>query len=128
MCVCVCVCVQVSHICPFPLQPGSVPTVIGVCYTDRSAIWVSILLAYKGVLLIVGAILAFETRKVKIPELNESVYVAISIYTFFLISACLTLIGFLLVDMINVRYALIGIFTNIGTTVILCIVFVPKVN
>ena len=101
---------------------------IGVCVAELSAVWVSILLAYKGVLLVLGAFLAFETRKVKIPELNESIYIAVSIYTFFLISACLTLIGFLLTDMIHVRYALIGVFTNLGITTILCIVFVPKVS
>ena len=101
---------------------------VGICVADNSAVWVSVMLSYKGLLLVIGVILSLETRSIKIPELNESFIVGAVIYTIFILSATLALIGFLLVDYVTIRYALIGLLINIGTTVILGIIFIPKVG
>lgn len=42
--------------------------------------FVGIIFAYKGLFLIFGLFLAYETRNVKIRELNDSRFVGMSIY------------------------------------------------
>ncbi|GLH10939.1 Uncharacterized protein GBIM_15816 [Gryllus bimaculatus] len=50
------------------------------CQSKRMTIFVSSIYAYKGLLMIFGAFLAWETRHVSIPALNDSKYVGMSVY------------------------------------------------
>ena len=65
-------------------------------------IWLPVLFAYKGIILLVGLFLAFETRKVKIKSLNDSRFIAMSVYGTVIVSVTLTPIGFLLQNFPNV--------------------------
>lgn len=42
------------------------------CEVNNIAIWLGLLYSYKGILLLFGLFLAWETRNVKIPALNDS--------------------------------------------------------
>ena len=42
------------------------------CEVNRIEIWLGLLYSYKGILLLFGLFLAWETRNVKIPALNDS--------------------------------------------------------
>ena len=75
----------------------------------------------------VGLFLAFETRKVKIKSLNESRFVAMSVYGAVIVSIALTPIGFLLENYPTTQYAIIGITILFSTSLILGLVFVSKV-
>ena len=85
------------------------------------------LFACKGFILIIGLFLAFETRKVKIKSLNESRFVAMSVYGAVIVSIALTPIGFLLENFPTTQYAIIGITILLSTSLILGLVFVTKV-
>jgi len=98
-----------------------------VCTSQASFIWLPVLFAYKGFVLLVGMFLAFETRKVKIKSLNDSRFIAMSIYGAVIVSVTLTPIGFLLQNFPNVQYAIIGIMILFTTSLILALVFVTKV-
>jgi len=74
-----------------------------------------------------GLFLAFETRKVKIKSLNESRFIAMSIYGAVIVSIALTPIGFVLENYPNVQYGIIGITILLSTSLILGLVFVTKV-
>ncbi|XP_065899589.1 gamma-aminobutyric acid type B receptor subunit 2-like isoform X3 [Dysidea avara] len=102
------------------------PGIIGVCRSDNSLPWIAVLLAYKGLVLLAGLFLAFETRKVKIRSLNESRFVAMSVYGAVTASIALTPIGFLLNDFPNIQYGIMGIMLLFVTTLILGLVFVSK--
>ena len=78
--------------------------------------------------MLAGLFLAFETRKVKIEALNESRFVAMSVYGVVIVSIALTPIGFLLERYPNVQYGIIGIMILLSTSVILGLVFVTKVR
>ena len=78
-------------------------------------------------MLLAGLFLAFETRKVKIRSLNESRFVAMSVYGAVTASIALTPIGFLLNDFPNIQYGIMGIMLLFVTTLILGLVFVSKV-
>jgi len=78
--------------------------------------------------LLAGLFLAFETRKVKIRSLNESRFVAMSVYGVVIASITLTPIGFFLKDFPNVQYGIVGVMMLFITTLILGLVFVSKVS
>ena len=79
-------------------------------------------------MLLAGLFLAFETRKVKIRSLNESRFVAMSVYGVVIASITLTPIGFFLKDFPNVQYGIVGVMMLLITTLILGLVFVSKVR
>jgi len=78
--------------------------------------------------LLAGLFLAFETRKIKIKSLNESRFVAMSVYGTVIASVTLTPIGFFLKDFPNVQYGILGMMLLLITTLILGLVFVSKVS
>ena len=78
--------------------------------------------------MLAGLFLAFETRKVKIKSLNESRFVAMSVYGAVIVAIAITPIGFLLQDFPNARYGIIGIVILTSTTLILVLIFVTKVS
>ena len=45
------------------------------CTTNKPFVWLLLVYGFKGILLIFGLFLAWETRKVKIATLNDSRYI-----------------------------------------------------
>ena len=78
--------------------------------------------------MLAGLFLAFETRKVKIKSLNESHFVAMSIYGTVIASIVVTPIGFLLNAFPNEQYGIIGMIILSSTSLILGLIFVTKVT
>lgn len=77
--------------------------------------------------MLAGLFLAFEIRKVKNKSLNDSRFVAMSIYEVVIVSIALTPIGFLLEQYPIVQYGITGITILLSTSVILGLIFVTKV-
>ena len=78
--------------------------------------------------MLIGLFLAFETRKVKIKSLNESRFIAMSVYGAVIVSVTLTPIGFWLRNFPTVQYGIIGIMIMLSTSLILGLIFVTKVS
>ena len=72
--------------------------------------------------------MAWETRAVNIPALNDSKYVGMSIYNVAIMCVLGVAVSFVLKDELNASFILIAIFIIFCTTGTLCLVFVPKVN
>lgn len=81
-----------------------------------------------GLLLLFGAYLAWETRKVHISALNDSKLIGLSVYN--VIIPCILVIPILGVvfDQSTIQFALTSFLTIFCTTFTLCFVFVPKVS
>lgn len=112
-------------------QSRALPRIVGLCRAaDPRAryIWLGILLAYKGIFLIVGLFLAFETRKVKIRHLNDSKLIGMSVYGIVVLSVALAAIGIFLEAMVSVFYIVTGLMILVGNTCLLCLIFLPKVG
>ena len=99
-----------------------------MCTATNKYIWLGVLLAYKGILLTVGVFLAFETRKVKIRQLNDSHLIGMCVYAIVVLSIALCPIGILLDTHVDIFYGIIGSMVLFGTTLILSLLFVPKVS
>ncbi|VDL78388.1 unnamed protein product [Nippostrongylus brasiliensis] len=78
------------------------------CQSNHSAVFQAVLYAIKGILMILGCFLAWETRHVNVPALNDSKYIGMS-------------------ERVNEAFALACFFIIFSTTLTLCLVFVPKV-
>ena len=99
-----------------------------LCSSDTSHIWIPILLVYKAVELVFSLIFAFETRKVKVKELNDSKIIVFCVYTLVVSAIALTPTTILLHNKPTAQYAVTGIVCLLTGTVLLAITFVPKVT
>ncbi|XP_067038730.1 gamma-aminobutyric acid type B receptor subunit 2-like [Acropora muricata] len=96
------------------------------CTSKHISIWQAIMFGYKGLLLLFGAYLAWETRKVHIPALNDSKMIGLSVYNVIIPCALVIPIVGLVHDRPTTQFALTSFLTIFCTTFTLCFVFVPK--
>ena len=99
------------------------------CYNSGSATFYFDLLifVYLGLLQLVGIILAFQTRKVKIPILNDSKSVTALIYISSIVLVVIILVTFILHGYINVTAVLFYGGIMLLATIFLVLIFIPKV-
>uniref|UniRef100_A0A915Q272 Gamma-aminobutyric acid type B receptor subunit 2 n=1 Tax=Setaria digitata TaxID=48799 RepID=A0A915Q272_9BILA len=97
------------------------------CRSDNSVIFEAVILGIKGLLMIIGCFLAWETRRVNVPALNDSKYIGMSVYS--VVVTCLLGLPlmYILKDQVNEAHILGSLFIIFCTTLILCLVFVPKI-
>nr|AQX17742.1 metabotropic gaba receptor [Bathocyroe fosteri] len=81
---------------------------------------------YKGVLLVFGAFIAFQTRNISIPALNDSKYIGISIYTIVVVSAIVCPVSLFLKAQPELQFGIQAAGIIFTLTVMLCLVFLPK--
>lgn len=100
---------------------------IEVCKSQNTTGWLCALYVYKGLLLIVGVYMAWETRNVKISALNDSKYIGISVYSVVITSASVVVIGTIISERATLVYISITSLILITTTSTLCLLFLPKI-
>ncbi|KAL4710596.1 hypothetical protein ACJJTC_003232 [Scirpophaga incertulas] len=100
---------------------------IEVCKSQNTTGWLCALYAYKGLLLLVGVYMAWETRHVKISALNDSKYIGISVYSVVLTSTSVVVIGTIISERATLAYITITSLILITTTSTLCLLFLPKI-
>ena len=124
-------CVGLTSCCSVQVQDnpdGTPPTFYYTCTAQSYPVWFTIFLVLSAVELMVGAFLAFETRKVNIKELSDSRLIALSIYSLCIVCVALTPIAYLLNEFVTEQYAIMGALLLASVTFILCVLFVPKVR
>ena len=103
---------------------------VWVCYETSSPnfFWRIFIFTYLAILQIVGILLAFQTRRVKVKGLNDSKFVAAIIYISSIVLVALALVTFALRTYINIGTGVFvaGILTL--TTIFLALNLVPKVG
>jgi len=101
---------------------------VEVCQSLHTKSWLSVLYAYKGLLLVVGVYMAWETRHVKIPALNDSQYIGLSVYGAVITSVSVVVLANLLSEQVTLAFIIITSIILASTTATLCLVFLPKMN
>ncbi len=99
-----------------------------VCSGPRDIIWIAVLYGYIVITHIVAVILAFLTRKVEIKALNDYKYISAITYVSFIILVILLVCAILLADLLNIDAAVFSGLLFIFCTVVLALVFIPKVR
>lgn len=75
-----------------------------------------------------GCFLAWETRHVSIPALNDSKYIGMSVYNVVIMCVIGAALSFVLREQQDAAFVIISIFIMFCSTTTLCLVFVPKVR
>ena len=78
--------------------------------------------------LIFSLFFAFETRKIRVKELNDSKMIVFSVYSIVLAVIAITPIMFLLSDKVNIVYGIVGAVCLSTGTALLGFNFIPKVS
>ena len=100
-----------------------------ICNQSTSnSVVLGVIYGYKGLLQFVTLILAFTTRKVKIKGVNDTLYIAATIYVTSILLALAIVSSFLLKEYANLYAVLFGLGLSLGTTVVVALVFIPKVS
>ncbi|WAR01606.1 GABR2-like protein [Mya arenaria] len=101
--------------------------VVEYCVSHKMTIWLILIYAYKGMLLVFGCFLAWETRQVSIPALNDSKYIGMSVYNVVIMCICGAAVSFVINDQPTSSFVIMGFFIIFSTTITLCLVFMPKI-
>ncbi|XP_077984600.1 gamma-aminobutyric acid type B receptor subunit 1-like [Glandiceps talaboti] len=103
--------------------------IIEQCTCERLEVWLGILYAYKGLLLLFGVFLAWETRKVKIEALNDSQYIGMSVYNVMVLSIITVIVSNVIGtgQHETTTFLIVSSFMLISTTNTLCLLFLPKI-
>ncbi|XP_076323400.1 gamma-aminobutyric acid type B receptor subunit 2-like isoform X2 [Tachypleus tridentatus] len=96
------------------------------CKSHKMTIFLGSIYAYKGLLMAFGCFLAWETRHVSIPALNDSKYIGMSVYNVVILCATGAAVSFVLREHQDAAFIIISIFIIFCSTTTLCLVFVPK--
>lgn len=89
--------------------------------------WLGSFYAFKGFLLIFGVYMAWETRNVKIPALNDSQYIGMNVYNVVTMTITVVVMSNILSKSPTLSYIIESTILLVSTTVTLCLLFVPKV-
>ncbi|GLV46426.1 metabotropic GABA-B receptor subtype 3 [Carabus blaptoides fortunei] len=101
---------------------------VEVCRSQNTNGWLGALYVYKGLLLIVGVYMAWETRNVKIAALNDSQYIGMSVYSVVITSGIMVVLANLMSDRATLAFVTISTFILLSTTSTLCLLFLPKLH
>ena len=99
-----------------------------ICDSKNRNIALGILYGYKAILQIIALVFSFSIRKVKVKALNDAKYIAAAVYVTSIVTAVIIVSLYSLKAFLNLYAALFSLGFLIGTTVILVLVFIPKVN
>ncbi|XP_047002677.1 gamma-aminobutyric acid type B receptor subunit 2 [Schistocerca americana] len=99
---------------------------VEVCRSQYTHSWLGALYAYKGLLLVVGVYMAWETRHVKIPALNDSQYIGMSVYSVVITSGIVVVLANLISERATLAFVTITALILTSTTATLCLLFLPK--
>uniref|UniRef100_A0AC34EZB1 G-protein coupled receptors family 3 profile domain-containing protein n=1 Tax=Panagrolaimus sp. ES5 TaxID=591445 RepID=A0AC34EZB1_9BILA len=97
------------------------------CQSDYSIFFQVVFYVIKGMLMIFGCFLAWETRAVNVPALNDSKYIGMSVYNVVVMCVIGLSLAFILQERVNEAFALTSFFIIFCTTLTLSLVFVPKI-
>ncbi|XP_029193493.2 gamma-aminobutyric acid type B receptor subunit 1-like isoform X2 [Acropora millepora] len=96
------------------------------CKSKHYLTWVLSFCGMKGVFLIFGVFLAWETRNVHYLALNDSKNIGLAVYNIFMFS-CLALVIEFVVTYLPLATLVGRSITLVGTTSTICFLFVPKI-
>ncbi|KYM91462.1 Gamma-aminobutyric acid type B receptor subunit 2 [Atta colombica] len=99
---------------------------VEVCRSQHTNGWLSALYVYKGLLLVVGVYMAWETRHVKIPALNDSQYIGMSVYFVVITSGIVVVLANLMSDRATLAFVTITALILASTTATLTLLFLPQ--
>uniref|UniRef100_A0A2C9JYZ8 G-protein coupled receptors family 3 profile domain-containing protein n=1 Tax=Biomphalaria glabrata TaxID=6526 RepID=A0A2C9JYZ8_BIOGL len=96
------------------------------CHSENLNIWLGVLFGYKGILLIFGIFLAYETRSVKLKQVNDSRFVGMSIYNVVVLCVITAPISLIIGNQEDATFAFVSLAIILCSFLSMGLIFVPK--
>ena len=100
---------------------------IYLCESESRDIALGVLYGYKALLQVVALVFSFSIGKVKTKGLNDAKFITIAVYITSIVTAVIFVSLYSLKTYVNLYASLTSFGFFVGTTVILALVFLPKV-
>ncbi|XP_050307977.1 gamma-aminobutyric acid type B receptor subunit 1 [Anthonomus grandis grandis] len=97
------------------------------CESRHNNVWLSVIFAYKGLVLLFGLFLAYETRSLKIKQINDSQYVALTIYNVVIMCLITVPVTMVISSQQDASYAFISVAITFCCFLCMALIFLPKV-
>lgn len=102
---------------------------LNTCTAKYLTVWLALIYVYKGILLLYGLFLAYETRNVVYAHLNDSRVIGICVYNVVVLSTIGAFLGLILNnEQYEQLYAAISVCIIFPATTTISLIFFPKVK
>ncbi|KAI0216715.1 Gamma-aminobutyric acid type B receptor subunit 1 [Lamellibrachia satsuma] len=97
------------------------------CSSRHLNIWLGVIFGYKGVALLFGILLAYETRNVKMKQINDSRFVGMSIYNVVVLCLITAPVSLIIGSHQDASFAFVAIAILLTCFLTMGLIFVPKI-
>lgn len=97
-------------------------------HCDAHLMWYGVIFGWKGLLLIFGLFLAYETRSAKIKQINDARLVGMSVYNVVILCAITAPVSLVISNQVNSHFAFIAFTIIFCCFLSMVLVFAPKVT
>ncbi|XP_031622925.1 gamma-aminobutyric acid type B receptor subunit 1 isoform X2 [Contarinia nasturtii] len=97
------------------------------CESGNQSIWLGVIYVYKGLILVFGLFLAYETRSIKVKQIKDSRYVGMSIYNVVLFSFITAPVAMVIASQQDASFAFMALAVIFCCFLSMLLIFVPKV-
>ncbi|XP_034952272.1 gamma-aminobutyric acid type B receptor subunit 1 isoform X2 [Chelonus insularis] len=97
------------------------------CESENNNVWLGIIYGYKGLVLVFGLFLAYETRSIKVKQINDSRYVGMSIYNVVVLCLITAPVTMVIASQQDASFAFVALAIIFCCFLSMALIFVPKV-
>ncbi|XP_053601237.1 gamma-aminobutyric acid type B receptor subunit 1 isoform X2 [Plodia interpunctella] len=97
------------------------------CESEHNTVWLGVMYGYKGLVLVFGLFLAYETRSVKIRSINDSRYVGMSIYNVVVLCLITGPVTLVIASQQDASFAFVSLAIVFCCFLSMALIFIPKV-
>ncbi|KAL5289011.1 GABBR1 family protein [Megaselia abdita] len=98
------------------------------CESTKNSLWLGLLYSFKGLILVFGLFLAYETRSIKVKQINDSRYVGMSIYNVVVLCLITAPVGMVIASQQDASFAFVSLAVIFCCFLSMLLIFVPKVS
>ncbi|XP_076280332.1 gamma-aminobutyric acid type B receptor subunit 1 isoform X3 [Lasioglossum baleicum] len=96
------------------------------CESAHNNIWLGLVYSYKGIILVFGLFLAYETRSIKVKQINDSRYVGMSIYNVVVLCLITAPVTMVIASQQDASFAFVALAIIFCCFLSMALIFVPK--
>ncbi|XP_063700484.1 gamma-aminobutyric acid type B receptor subunit 1 [Culicoides brevitarsis] len=97
------------------------------CESQNHSVWLGIIYGFKGLILVFGLFLAYETRSIKVKQINDSRYVGMSIYNVVVLAIITAPVTMVIASQQDASFAFVSLAVIFCCFLSMLLIFVPKV-
>lgn len=104
--------------------------VIRICKCNHEYIWIGVCFSLKGIVLIMGLFLSYETRNSKIEWVNDSKFIALSIYNIVVLTLITAPVTIIIQNQhqLDASFSFIAFAINMCSLLTFALIFIPKIK